>query len=131
MMAKRPPLSKQWRVLPQTICPLSVLSSLQNGFPFHPNNHLSLEKKFLFKWISKLKVDVNIILFNKNFSAEVKARPWALGVPAGHMSFGGPPVWVTPAVNSDQPEGPEENKRLQKKMNILFIWLFLFPPPFF
>lgn len=97
-----------------------------------------MEKKFLFKWILKLKVDVNSILFiqQKVLSVSVQRARSELGLlghlPAtGHTRFGGPAVWATLAVNSDQPKGPEENKRLPNKMNILFILIFLFSIFFF
>lgn len=81
----------------------------------------------------KPKVDVNIILFIQQKFPRVlmqRARP-ELGLSGplqatGHTRCGGPAVWVTAAVNSDQPKGPEENMRLENKMNILFILIFLF-----
>lgn len=53
-------------------------------FFFHFNNHLCLENKFLFKWILKLKVDRNIILFfKKSLGAESEARVGPLQVVTG------------------------------------------------
>lgn len=34
---------------------------------------------------------------------------------AGHRGFKGPEVWVTPAVNTDEPKGPEEKETRKQK----------------
>lgn len=44
----------------------------------------------------------------------------------GHRGLGAPEVWVIPAVNADQPEGPEEKERQEsKRMRFVDVNIFI------
>nr|XP_020138161.1 CKLF-like MARVEL transmembrane domain-containing protein 2 isoform X1 [Microcebus murinus] len=100
--------------------PLSPLSPFQNGFLFHFNDHLCVEKKCLFKSILKAKVAVNIILFIQQKLLKVVVQRAA--EPSGGL---GEQLWVTPPTSADQPEGPREHENLEsKRMHFVHISIF-------